>query len=498
MLELADLKQKADREEYKKQMKTLKPALAALQQPLKRAKLPVVVLFEGWGAAGKGGMIAGLILNFDPRGFQVHSVTAPDEGEKRRPVLWRHWRDLPAQGILSVLDRSWYQEVSIARLEKNLDDQAARRRMDEINTFERQLTDGGTLILKFFLHITQKEQRERFERLSSSKDTAWRVTESDRRRNRQYDKYFNVFDEMLGYTNTEYAPWHVVSGMDRRAAELEVYRAVLNGITAALERKEEAAAHPAPPPAAIQPGDFTLLPMTKLSEVSLRETMDKDAYKKRLNELQKKLGELHNVLYRKKIPVVIAYEGWDAAGKGGNIRRVAEALDPRGYEVVPIAAPAGDEATHHYLWRFWRKLPKNGHIAIFDRTWYGRVLVERVEGFTPPADWRRAYREINEFEHGLSDWGAVLVKFWLQIDKEEQLKRFEARRDTPSKQWKITEEDWRNRAKWDQYETAVNDMLQYTSTDFAPWHVIPSQDKRYGRIRTLELIVEAIEKRLEK
>ncbi len=497
MLEQADLQQKTDKAEYKRQMKELKPALTALQQPLRKANLPVVILFEGWGASGKGSMIQSLILNFDPRGFQVHSITAPSEQERRYPVLWRHWLDLPEEGVLSFLDRSWYHDIGVTRLERDLDDETVRRRMDDINTFERQLTDSGTLILKFFLHISQKEQKERFEQLSESKNTAWRVTETDRRRNRQYDKYYRMFDEMLGYTNTACAPWHVVSGMDRRSAELEVYRIVLSGITAALKQREEKAVHPVAAPAEIQPGHFTLLPMPKLNEVALDKALDKEQYKKKLNELQDRLSELHNTIYRKKVPVIIAYEGWDAAGKGGNIRRVSEALDPRGYEVVPVSAPSREEAARHYLWRFWRKLPKDGHIAVFDRTWYGRVLVERVEGFCAPDDWQRAYREINEFEKELSDWGAVIVKFWLQIDKDEQLKRFEARQNTPSKQWKITEEDWRNRAKWDQYEIAVNDMLKYTSTDFAPWHILASQDKKYGRIQALEAIIEAIEKRLK-
>lgn len=498
MLELADLELKTDREKYKKRMKTLKPALTALQQPLKQAKLPVILLFEGWGAAGKGSLISSLILNFDPRGFQVHSITEPDEREKRHPVLWRHWLDLPEQGVISVLDRSWYQDVSVARLEHNLSDETVHRRIRDITTFERQLTDGGTLILKFFLHISHDEQKERFDRLEESKNTAWRVTERDRKRNRQYDKYYDAFDEMLQATNAPNAPWHIVSGMDKRGAELEVYQIVHDEIEAALKQREQKQ-NPACLPAAglpeIDPGDFTLLTMPKLETVSLEETIGKEEYKKQLGKLQEQLSGLHGKLYRKKVPVILAFEGWDAAGKGGTIRRVAKSLDPRGYEVVPVSAPSREEAERHYLWRFWRRLPKDGHIAIFDRTWYGRVLVERVEGFCPPADWQRAYREINEFEHQLTDWGAVIVKFWLQIDRDEQLKRFEDRQRTPSKQWKITEEDWRNRSKWEEYETAVNDMLKYTSTDFAPWHVIPTQDKKYGRIQTLEQIVEAIENR---
>ncbi len=497
MLEKVNLEQTAEKEEYRKQLKELKPALAALQQPIKNAKLPVIVLFDGWGAAGKGSLISSLILNFDPRGFQVHSVSVPDEQEKRRPVMWKYWLDLPQQGIISVLDRSWYQEVSTSRLEQDVDDETALRRIHDINTFERQLTDGGYLIIKFFLHISRKEQKERFDRLGESKNTAWRVTEVDRRRNRQYDKYYKAFDAMLEQTNTPCAPWHVISGMDRRCATLEVYRTVLADVNEALKQREEKAAHPAPAAGIILPGNFNFVPMPKLAEVPLDQTMSSETYKKQLDKLQEQLSELHGKLYRKKVPVIIAYEGWDAAGKGGNIRRVAEALDPRGYEVVPVAAPSREEAERHYLWRFWRRLPKDGHIAVFDRTWYGRVMVERIEGFCAAGDWQRAYREINEFERQLFDWGAVVIKFWLHIDKDEQLKRFNDRQNTPSKQWKITDEDWRNREKWDQYEIAVNDMLQYTSTDFAPWHIIASQDKKYGRIQTLQIITDAIEKRFD-
>lgn len=495
MLENVNLKHKMEKEEFKKQMKELKPALSALQQPLKKAKLPVIILFEGWGASGKGSIISNLILNFDPRGFSVHSVTAPDEREKRHPFLWRHWLTLPAQGEISVLDRSWYQDVSVGKLEQEQSEEKTRRRMEEINIFERQLADSGTLILKFFLHISKEEQKARFDRLAGSKNTAWRVTEVDKRRNHQYDTYYKAFDEMLEFTNTPCAPWHAVSGMDRRAAVQQVFSTVLHSVQNALSVRE--APVPAPSQGGVFPGNFRFLPQPKLSEAALKETVEKEKYKEELAELQERLGDLHGKLYRKKVPVILAFEGWDAAGKGGTIRRVAEALDPRGYEVVPIAAPSPEELAHHYLWRFWRRLPKDGHIAIFDRSWYGRVLVERVEGFTPEADWQRAYREINEFEQELADWGAVILKFWLNIDQDEQLRRFELRQSTPSKQWKITEEDWRNRAKWGQYETAVNGMLQYTSTEEAPWHIISSQDKKFGRIQTLKAITQAIEKRFE-
>ena len=242
---------------------------------------------------------------------------------------------------------------------------------------------------------------------------------------------------------------------------------------------------------------FPLERMPKLDEIDLDKAVTQEEYRAELDRLQERLGHLHNKLYRKKVPVIIAYEGWDAAGKGGNIKRITEALDPRGFEVHPIASPEPHEKARHYLWRFWNRLPKTGHIAVFDRTWYGRVMVERLEGFCRENDWQRAYNEINEFERELADWGAVIIKFWVQIDKDTQLARFNERQNTPAKQWKITEEDWRNREKWDLYEGAVNEMLQKTNTTYAPWHILESNDKRYARLKALRIVIESIEKALD-
>ena len=243
---------------------------------------------------------------------------------------------------------------------------------------------------------------------------------------------------------------------------------------------------------------FSLVKTKKLSSISLDDkTLTDEEYDDKLEKLQSRLKELHYELYRKKIPVIIAYEGWDAAGKGGNIKRITAALDPRGYEVHPIASPEPHEKARHFLWRFWTRLPKDGHIAIFDRTWYGRVMVERLEGFCSENDWKRAYNEINEFEKELVDWGAVVIKFWVQIDKDTQLARFTERQNTPEKQWKITDEDWRNREKWDLYESAIDEMIKKTSTTFAPWYVLESNDKKYARIKALETVIECIERKLK-
>ncbi|MDY5987809.1 MAG: phosphate--AMP phosphotransferase, partial [Lachnoclostridium sp.] len=243
---------------------------------------------------------------------------------------------------------------------------------------------------------------------------------------------------------------------------------------------------------------FAMTRIPKLSDIPLDRTITDEEYEKELSSLQKKLGKLHNELYLRQIPVIICYEGWDAAGKGGNIKRITEALDARGYEVNPIASPEPHEKARHFLWRFWMRLPRTGHIAIFDRTWYGRVMVERIEGFCTEAEWKRAYEEINSMERDLTDAGAIVLKFWMQIDKDEQEKRFRARQENPEKQWKITDEDWRNREKWDKYETAVNEMLVRTSTVNAPWIVVEGNSKYYARIKVLESVVNAIEERLKK
>lgn len=234
-----------------------------------------------------------------------------------------------------------------------------------------------------------------------------------------------------------------------------------------------------------------------LSTVDTSLSLDRETYVRELTRYQLQVRELGYQVYVQKRPVVILYEGWDAAGKGGNIKRLTEKLDPRGYVVHPIAAPAGEDKTHHYLYRFWRRLPERGQIAIFDRSWYGRVMVERIEGFCTEEEWKRAFREINSFERQLDDYGTILVKFWIHISKEEQLQRFEDRRETAYKSWKLTDEDWRNRDQWDAYWTAVNDMLLKTSTITAPWTVVEGNCKWYARVKALRTVVEALSKALD-
>lgn len=478
-----------DAEELKLRLEEASKKLEMLQLKIKEKKLPVLVLVEGWGAAGKGSAIGTIIRNIDPRFFKVTSFSTPTEDEQRKPFLYRYFAKIPEAGKFMFFDSGWADDIMTQRLHGELNDSDYSSRVNSAKRFERQLTDNGYLVLKLFFHITKKEQQKRLERLSAEKDTRWRVSDNDLWQNRYYDKCMDVFDSYLTETNMPGAPWYIIDASGRKWARLQVLETLNRGIETALENSSLAVP--------LLQNVFPLVKMPKLRDIPLDKSIETDEYQKKLKELQERLSVLHNRLYRKRVPVIIAYEGWDAAGKGGNIKRITGALDPRGYEVHPIASPEPHEKARHYLWRFWTRLPRTGHIAVFDRTWYGRVMVERLEGFCSTNDWQRAYNEINEFEKELSEWGAVIIKFWVQIDKETQLARFTERQNTPEKQWKITDEDWRNREKWDDYEIAVDEMLQKTSTTYAPWHVLESVDKKYARIKALKIVIEALEDALK-
>ena len=478
-----------EEEELDERLHAARSKLSVLQMQIKEHGLPVLVLFEGWGTAGKGSVLGKVIKNIDPRFFKVATMDEPTEEEGRKPFLYRYFVKIPAKGKFEFLDSGWMDEVVKDVLHDKIGEKEYKKKIESVKRFERQLTDNGYLVMKFFFQISRKEQKKRIEVLKENKDTRWRVSGDEDWQNKHYDKCMHLFDRYLNDTNSPADPWYIVDAKNRKWAELQVLETLVSGIETALKNSNLAVP--------LLQNVFALEKIPKLSEISLDKELSEEEYKKELKNLQSKLSELHNRLYRRKIPVVIAYEGWDAAGKGGNIKRITEALDPRGFEVHPIASPLPNEKARHYLWRFWNRLSKTGHIAIFDRTWYGRVMVERLEGFCSENEWQRAYNEINEFEKELSDWGAVIIKFWVQIDKDTQLARFEERQNTPEKQWKITDEDWRNREKWDLYETAVNEMLKKTNTTYAPWHVLESNDKKYARIKALKIVIDAIEAALD-
>jgi len=474
-------------------IKEAQKKLAYLQQQIKQMGIPVILLFEGWGASGKGQIISSLINGLDPRNFKVYTIGEPNADEARRPMMWRFWNKIPEYGKMSVFDRSWYRDVSISRVEEDITGSELMKRFSEINEFEAQLSDDGYLIIKFFLSISKKEQHKRFAELEADKATKWRVSAADWKHHRDYERYEEAFSDMMRLTDHKYAPWIRVNAAKRKDATIEIFERTIAIIEHALAERAE----PKPSSELIPirtRADIVPQPIKPLDKYDLSVTIDDESYKAELKAAQKRLFELHNKLYRTRTPLIIVYEGWDAAGKGGNIRRLTQGLDARGYEVNPVSAPTPQELHHHYLWRFWNTIPKNGHIAIYDRSWYGRVMVERIEGFCTTEQWKRAFDEMNRFEQSLNEWGAIIIKFWLHIDSDEQLARFNERMNTPEKRWKITDEDWRNREKWDKYVESVNDMLKYTNTEYAPWVVIESNNKKYARIKAINSVIDAIEK----
>ena len=494
MLEKIDLSKKVDMKTYSRVMDEAEEKLGLLQRECKDAGIPVILVFEGMGAAGKGVQINRLIQALDPRGFDVYACDSPTEDEQMRPFLWSYWTKTPAKGRIAVFARSWYRSVQVDRFDGLTPEDKLGDAYQDILSFEKQLCDDGTVIMKFFLYIDKDEQKRRFKKLEGSKETSWRVTDEDWNRNKYFGRYLKMNEEMLEKTDTDYAPWVIIEAVDKDYAALKIASTVMDRLEYELEHsrpEEEKTA---------QGQEAKIRERFKngvLSGIDLSKSLTEEEYKTRLKKLQKRLAELHSELYRLRITVVIGFEGWDAGGKGGAIKRLTSNLDPRGYRVNPTAAPNDIEKVHHYLWRFWNNVPKAGHIAVFDRTWYGRVMVERIEGFCSEAQWRRAYQEINEMESHMANAGAVVLKFWLHIDKDEQERRFRERQANPTKQWKITDEDWRNREKWDQYEEAVNEMLIRTSTTYAPWIVVEGNDKRYARVKVLQTVVDALEKKIK-
>ena len=490
MLELIDLTKKMAKETYQQVFPGLEIRLGEIQRAARAAGVPVVVVFEGWDAAGKGTIINRFTQALDPRGFTVHAISAPDETERRHPWMWRFWRAEPAAGTFAIFDRSWYGRVLVGRVEGLVTRRQWERGYEDVQQLERQMADAGAVICKFWLHISRKEQKRRFRAIEKTAAIAWKVGKDEWRQNRAYDQWVAAVEEMITRTSTAYAPWTIVESTQGRFRRTKVFETVIQAVQNELDRR---AAAPAPvrEPMPV-PEESPTKQQTILDRLDLSLALSRKKYDKELKELQERLFTLEHEMYVAQVPAVIVYEGADAGGKGGNIRRLTRGLDPRGYQVVPIAAPTDEEKAHHYLWRFWKHVPKTGHITIFDRSWYGRVLVERIEGFCTQDEWKRAFREINEFERQLADFGAAIVKFWIHIDPEEQLRRFKARKETAHKQWKITDEDWRNREKARQYEVAVCDMLRRTSTTYAPWTVLEGNCKLYARIKALRTVSDAI------
>jgi polyphosphate:AMP phosphotransferase len=509
MFEAAELGRAVSKEEFRARVPRLRAELLDVQTHLRSAPFPVIIVFAGVDGAGKGETVNLLNEWMDPRWLVTRAFGPPSEEERERPEYWRYWLNLPPRGRVGLYLSSWYSEPILDRVYRRVGAAAFTERLNRIVDFERTLADDGALILKFWMHLDKAGQKRRLRKLEKDRLTHWRVTKQEWKHWRMYDRFVDAAERAIRLTSRGNAPWVIVEGADANYRSLAVATAVRDAIRQRLAEVDRAAAtRPAPaaghaarpttrgrtvPTTPDAPDTRTILSHLDMT-LRLKKkdaARDTERWQGQLNLLQRKAAE-------RGISTVMAFEGWDAAGKGGTIRRVTGALDARDYQVVPIAAPTDEERAHHYLWRFWRHLSRAGRVTIFDRSWYGRVLVERVEGFASEKEWMRAYGEINQFEDQLAAHGIVLIKYWLHVTPDEQMRRFKDRQTHTWKRWKITDEDWRNREKWPAYERAVNDMIERTSTRAAPWTLVEANDKPYGQVKVLRTACERLREALDR
>ncbi|MDQ6917011.1 MAG: polyphosphate:AMP phosphotransferase [Pseudomonadota bacterium] len=498
MLESAELGHKISKKTYARKEPALREALLNAQYDLSQTKRgPVLIILSGVHAGGRGETANKLTEWMDPRHIRVVAFGPRTPEEAERPPAWRYWRALPAKGKIGIFLNAWYNEAMRAGERGKIDDDRLHSHLQAIRDQEQTLTDEGGLLLKFWIHLSKSEKKERLTALESDARTRWRVTRDDWEAYRIYNKSHALWEHLLRETSTGQAPWYVVEGADERYRNLTVGKILLDAMSAIV--KAPLSVKKIPLKHAVAPTSPSVIDNVKLiRDLDLSKKISQEDYRRELEKYQGKLAKLSRHKRFANHSLILAFEGSDAAGKGGAIRRVTGALDARQYVTVPVAAPTEEEQAQPYLWRFWRNVPPRGGITIFDRSWYGRVLVERVEGYCTVDEWMRSYGEINQFEEQLTIGNAILVKFWLQISKEEQLRRFRAREHTPFKRFKITAEDWRNRKKWHQYEAAVCDMVDRTSTEIASWTLVEAEDKSYARIKILRTIVGRLERALKR
>ena len=493
MFETAEVGHAITKEAYNAEVPQVRADLLDAQyDALQAKKFATVIVIAGVDGAGKGETVNLLTEWMDPRHVSVHGFGAPTVEEAARPEKWRYWRSLPARGKIGIMFGSWYTQPIVDRVMGIASESEFDQALERVNRFERMLADEGIMLLKFWFHLSKKAQKRRLKKLESDPRTRWRVTNQDWQNFKKYDNFRDVSAKAVRETDMGHAPWLIVEGEDARYRSLTVAKTLLSALRGRLANPPVKSPPLAPMP--LPPVDARNI----LDAVDLATKMDKAEYEARLEDVQGRLALLTRSAKFAKISVVAAFEGWDAAGKGGAIRRVTGALDARHYDVIAVAAPTEEERLQPYLWRFWRRLPARGRTTIFDRTWYGRVLVERVEGFCGDADWLRAYSEINDFEEQLHNNRTVVCKFWLHVSAEEQLRRFTERQASQFKRFKITEEDWRNREKWGPYVHAVCDMVDRTSTEIAPWTLVAAEDKYTARITVLQTLCDRIAAALSK
>jgi AMP-polyphosphate phosphotransferase len=473
----------------------LRQQLLSAQFELKERDYPVIIVIAGLDGAGKGSLVHRLNEWMDPRGIETNTFWEHSDEEESRPYFWRFWRRLPARGQIGIFLGSWYTKPAQAAVNRVMDEEEFALYCKQIEGFERTLTDDGALIIKLWLHISRETQQLQLAEAAPGKQQNPRVTDRPYELKGKYKRTLEVSEQLILATDSSHSPWQLIESQDRHYRDIRAGELVLKAMQARALRSPPPAANPL---GLIGTESLIAGPQpTVLDSVDLSLTLDRESYKRQLGKLQSRLQDLSWEAYRQKRSVVAVFEGWDAAGKGSAIRRVTRAIDPRLYRLLQFAAPTDEEQAHHYLWRFWRQLQGDGRGTFFDRSWYGRVLVERVEQFATETEWQRAYSEINQFEQQLVEHGSIVVKFWIHISADEQMRRFKAREQQPHKQHKITEDDWRNRDKWHQYELAVDQMVSHTSTEHAPWTLVAGNDKPYARIQILETFCDAMTRALE-
>jgi len=488
MFEIVELGSKLAKRDYEQQLPELRTRLLQLQNELREANIPLLIIVAGVEGAGKGALVSRLNEWMDARGIQTHALWDESDEESERPYFWRFWRRLPPRGRIGIFFGSWYTRMIVDRVFDVISDVQLQRQVAQVEEIERMLSDDGMLILKFWLHLSAADQQRAF---AKDKASGLKVGSTKKRYAKRYEIFQKISAHIVRQTDTGYCPWTLVDACDRRHRELTVANAIIRQGQARLAQvRTQGEQVSSTPELALALPDA--VPVTVLDKVDLKKSLDGDAYKKKLAKYQTRLHGLAWEALRQKRSVIALFEGWDASGKGSAIRRVSTAVDARLCRVIPFAAPTDEEKARHYLWRFWRHIPRSGYISLYDRSWYGRVLVERVEGFAGQDEWRRAYQEINDFESQLHEHGIIVMKFWIHIDPEEQLRRFQERERIPWKRYKITAEDYRNRDKWPDYALAVNDMVAHTSTSEVPWTLVPGNSKKYARIEILKTFCKTL------
>lgn len=496
MFRTAELQRKLLKQEYHQQILSLREELLLLQMELRKANFPVIVVFGGVDGAGKSETVNQLHEWLDSRWLVTRAFGEPSDEERDRPEYWRYWLALPPRGRIGLFLSAWYSKPILDHVYGQIGLAEFDEQLVRIKAFEKTLADGGALILKFWMHLSKEAQKARFRKLEKDPLQSWRISKHDWEHWEMYDQFIDTAERTIMKTSTGLAPWKIVEGYDKRYRSAAVAIAIRDAIRFRLNEASAAAGGSDETDRnikAVVQEDNGLPLMTVLSRLDMSQTLTKEDYEAALKRYQAQLNQLQRAAREQKISTILVFEGWDAAGKGGSIRRITSALDARDYQVIQISAPTDEEAAHNYLWRFWRHIPRAGRVTIYDRSWYGRVLVERIEGFAHTREWQRAYNEINDFEAQLVDRGIVLLKFWLHITPEEQLRRFEQRKQISYKAWKLTDEDWRNRERWADYELAVDEMVEHTSTRREPWTLVEANDKRYARIKVLRTLCERLE-----